>query len=197
MTTRYFSFKGPKQQHAPRHGTVVNLPCRVESHLLPSASEEPKKRRHLQNKHQQKVVGNATLFEAQNMFFVFRRVLCFSMFQALYKSADVAQMLIVHREDEVPNADRPDLEVVGRFFQIFFHVKFQSQGSKLDTYLLIFSACWYLSGRYLDKKTFTWKSGITPPTQLVVDRRFRGVAPTNWNKLLCNTIPNPKEGLVQ
>eukprot|EP00438_Fugacium_kawagutii_P013569 Skav234773 [mRNA] locus=scaffold2396:336211:342209:- [translate_table: standard] len=47
-------------------------------------------------------------------------------------------MLIVHREEEVPGADR-----------------------------------------YLDRKTFTWKSGLTPATELVVERRFRGVPPAH------------------
>ncbi|CAL1160887.1 unnamed protein product [Cladocopium goreaui] len=93
---------GPRHFHVKAwgeemHGTVVDLPCRVESHILPPGAS-----------------------------------------QALYKSADVAQMLIVHRENEVPGAER-----------------------------------------YLDKKTFRWRSGLTPPTQLVVDRRFRGVPPSH------------------
>eukprot|EP00434_Breviolum_minutum_P039348 symbB.v1.2.034937.t1/scaffold4602.1/size37518/1 len=78
------------------HGTIVDLPCRVESHLLPPEG-----------------------------------------LQVLYKSADVAQMLIVHREEKLPGSER-----------------------------------------HLDKRTFMWRSGLTPATQRV-DQRFRGVPPSN------------------
>jgi len=78
------------------HGTLVDLPCRVESHLLPPEG-----------------------------------------LQVLYKSADVAQMLIVHREEKLPGSER-----------------------------------------HLDKRTFMWRSGLTPATQRV-DQRFRGVPPSN------------------
>lgn len=75
-------------------GTLVDLPCHVESHVLPQGESN-----------------------------------CVA-----YKSADIAQMLIVHRENDLPDA------------------------SKL-----------------LDHRTFQWASGLTPPTQRIRRRKFRGV----------------------
>lgn len=80
-------------------GTLVDLPCHTESHLLPpKSSENPS-------------TG------------------------VLYKAADITQMLIVHREDELPNK------------------------------------------QYLDTTSYVWKCGLTPPTHLITQRRFRGVPP--------------------
>lgn len=80
------------------HATLVDLPCHVESQMVPP------------------------------------REACGGSSDAIYKTADVQQMLIVHRELEPPGADE----------------------------------C-------LDRKTFKWKSGLTPPTQLITERKFRGV----------------------
>ncbi|CAE8712082.1 unnamed protein product [Polarella glacialis] len=54
--------------------------------------------------------------------------------EVAYKAADVAQMLIVHREAEPPGA-----------------------------------------ARCLDRSTFKWRSGLTPPARLISQRKFRGV----------------------
>ncbi|CAK9001832.1 unnamed protein product [Durusdinium trenchii] len=90
---RHFQVKAWGEQ---MYGTLVDLPCFVESHILPPQ--------------------NAS--------------------QALYKSANVEQMLIVHREEELPDTDR------------------------------------------LERKTFRWRSGLTPATANVVER-WKGVPPSN------------------
>ena len=66
-----------------RNGTLVDLPCHVESHILPPESTS----------------------QVRAPFHVFCS-------QALYKSADVQQMLIAHREEEVPDAERPSILVL-------------------------------------------------------------------------------------
>lgn len=79
-------------------GTLVDLPCHVESHVLPGGAQE----------------GGGTA----------------------YKAADVSQMLLVHRGPEPPEA----------------------------------AEC-------LDRRTFQWASGLTPPTRRIRRRKFRGRPP--------------------
>lgn len=85
------------------NGTLVDLPCRVESHLLP--------------KPQPPMTDDCPG-------------------RIAFKSADIEQMLIVHREPEPPDVTEN-----------------------------------------LDRRTFQWGSGLTPPTRQIRRRKFRGKPP--------------------
>lgn len=89
------------------NGTLVDLPCHVESHLFPQQESG-----------------------------------CIA-----YKAADIGQMLIVHREKEPPNADRD-----------------------------------------LDRRTFQWSSGLTPPMKRIRKRKFHGL-PLADSEFALNNIP--------
>lgn len=83
-------------------------------------------------------------------------------YQALYKSADVQQMLIAHREEELPDAERPTHYA----FIACFGFEATGEGQlPMEARLRHFKAFHGL------------RSGLTPATKLVVERRFRGVPP--------------------
>jgi len=95
-------------------GTLVDLPCHVETHVVPKPAGLPG----------EDGTSPAAYKSADGASPV------------AFKSADIFQMLIVHRGPEPPDA-----------------------------------------AKCLDRRTFQWCSGLTPPTERIRQRKFRGRPP--------------------